>query len=81
MVWIFSALKSWNWGEHAYAQNKNSNFTATEGQLTVLLQGFAGYVQVGGAKRIPDEPPPPPEVVLPVVQTPKVQGLTEGWDK
>lgn len=54
---------------------QNADFTARGGQLTVLLQGLAGHVQVGGAKGVPDEPPPPPEVVLPVVQTPEVQGL------
>lgn len=43
--------------------------------LTIVLQQLAGYVQVGGAKRVPDKSPPPPEVVLPIVKTPKIMQL------
>lgn len=49
--------------------------------LTVVLQRFARDVQVGGAKRVSDESPPPPEVILPVIQTPEVMQLTGKGEK
>lgn len=49
--------------------------------LTVVLQRFARDVQVGGAKRVSDESPPPPEVILPVIQTPEVMHLTGKGEK
>jgi len=36
---------------------------------------------VGGAKRVSDESPPPPEVILPVIQTPEVMQLTGKGEK
>lgn len=36
---------------------------------------------MGGAKRVSDESPPPPEVILPVIQTPEVMKLTEKGEK